>query len=104
MKLIRSNIKNIVKEALTNHPPLRDDDNELYIYVIEQLVPDAANYSGTELIRVAYKNYGVYFETVRRTRQLLQEKYESLRGEKYEERHRKRYEVRNELVGNGDSI
>ena len=84
MKIL--NIKNLVKEVLENYPETRDNDNVLLfrVWETENNMLDYYLYEG-------FKNMIIngelsHFESIRRTRQLLQSQYPELRGERYNKR------------------
>ena len=77
-------VAKLVEKALINHPEARNCDNYLYYVVCHELLEkiglniDRVSFSSALLNR---KAYGLPpFETVRRTRQKIQEHHPELRG------------------------
>ena len=79
----------IVEKILKEHPVTRDDDNKLFVWVCSELKPDVMGKPFGKVMFYAHDLGLPSFETIRRTRQKLQEKKTSLRGEKYEARQAK---------------
>jgi len=70
----------MVKDILIHYPIARDSDMYLYLRVVKKLNPTAADRPFSEVL-LNLENLGLpCFETVRRTRQKLQEKYPKLKG------------------------
>ena len=70
----------MVKDILIHYPIARDSDMYLYLRVVKRLNPTAADRPFSEAL-LNLDNLGLpCFETVRRTRQKLQEKYPKLKG------------------------
>lgn len=75
-------ISDIVREVLTDKPETRNSDTTLYLAVCERMNPDACRMSFSTVFEHR-KELGIpNMETVRRSRQNLQSKYESLRATK----------------------
>ena len=90
-------LKQRVKRLLTEQIETRDNDNLLIsqIWLDEGVPLESINFL------VKYSKGGfTSAESIRRTRQQLQEKHENLRGEKYNERQRRGEEVR-QTINNG---
>lgn len=82
------NITDLVKTILIQKPKTRDDDRYLLslVWAAKYGRTKLENDNGMELLK-AYVSGGLpSSESVRRTRQKLQEQFEELRGEKYQER------------------
>lgn len=70
----------LVKDILIKHPSARDSDMYLYLKVMERLNPAAIDKPFYEVI-LNLKALGLpCFETVRRSRQRVQEKFTDLKG------------------------
>lgn len=81
MKQIRQ-VAGIVQGILEKHPDTRNSDNLLFIKVVESIDSDLL-YKPMMDVLVHAKEYGIPpFESVRRSRQRLQEKFPELRGSK----------------------
>ena len=81
MKQIRQ-VTGIVRGILEKHPDTRNSDNLLFIKVVESIDSDLL-YKPMMDVLVHAKEYGIpAFESVRRSRQKLQEKFPELRGSK----------------------
>lgn len=79
MKNIRR-ASELVHKILTDCPDARNSDDALYRYVVEAINPDAAVGRFCDVF-IHRNEYGLPpFESVRRTRQKLQEKYPELRA------------------------
>lgn len=73
-----SKVEPVVKKILTEKPYTRDDDFVLIYEVYKELLPDLDNMSFKEVM-LNHKNYNLpYFESVRRTRPKLQNKFPEL--------------------------
>ena len=73
-------ISDIVKTVLREEPYTRESDTALYLAVCKRINPDACNMSFSTVFEHR-KELGIpNMETVRRSRQNLQSKYESLRA------------------------
>ena len=84
-------LKERVRQLLIEQPQTRDNDNLL----IAQIWLDEGVPSESVVFLVKYSRGGfTSAESIRRSRQKLQEAEESLRGETYHERQRKGEEVR----------
>lgn len=70
----------IVKHLLTNNPQTRNSDDYLYFKVCETIAPESISQKFWYVL-LNRKQYGLpAFESVRRTRQKLQETYPELAG------------------------
>lgn len=75
-------VESIVKEVLQEYEETRSDDFELITYVYDKINPNIKYYKFNEVM-LGHKELNIpYFETIRRTRQKLQAKYEELRPSK----------------------
>lgn len=73
-------ISEIVKKVLTEQPMTRNSDTSLYLAVCQEMNPDACRMSFSTVFEHR-KELGIpNMETVRRSRQNLQSKYEELRA------------------------
>ena len=92
MAIVSKKLGDIIKELIKRVPSLADDDNRLISNVhYTQLIQkgkDPETMSAKDYLSLLSK--GVFFstESIRRTRQKLQEQYPGLRGTKYKKRHR----------------
>ncbi len=75
----------MVKDILTHYPIARDSDTYLYLRVVKKLNPDCLNKPFVDVISNLSELGLPCFETVRRSRQKIQQDHPALRGsEKYE--------------------
>lgn len=73
-------ISDIVRQVLKEEPQTRNSDTSLYLAVCRRINPDACMMSFSSVFEHR-KELGIpNMETVRRSRQHLQEKYEELRA------------------------
>lgn len=80
-----TNTSAIVMDILTHYPIARDSDTYLYLRVVKKLNPDCLNKSFVDVISNLSELGLPCFETVRRSRQKIQQDHPALRGsEKYE--------------------
>ena len=100
MKQIRQ-VAGIVRGILEEHPDTRNSDNLLFIKVVESIDSDLL-YKPMMDVLVHAKEYGIPpFESVRRSRQKLQEKFPELRGSKEVEAGREEKEQHPEYAVTG---
>ena len=72
----------LVQRILLDYPDSRGSDDTLYKYVVEAIHPDAANMPFCQVL-LNRNEYGLPpYESVRRSRQKLQETYPMLRASK----------------------
>lgn len=91
------NAKEIVSHCLIKYPDLRDDDNRLMATIWSKQcggTSAVANYSAFEFLKLFASGKLLSPESIRRTRQKLQEVNPELRGASYSARHEKEAEVR----------
>jgi hypothetical protein len=100
----KNQVRDLVKILLTEKEETRD--NDMYLasaYWYRQLRTkgiDANAITGMQMLIYIknYKNTGlVSFESIRRSRQLIQEMHPELRGKEYEKRHATQEEVKQDL-------
>lgn len=83
------NTTDIVKHLLINEPATRNSDDLLYLKVCESINIVAVNVPFKEML-LKRREWGIPpFESVRRSRQKIQEKYPELSGNTSVEGHRK---------------
>ncbi len=83
------NTTNLVKRILINEPETRNSDDLLYLKVCEYINIVAVNMPFKDML-LKRKEWGIPpFESVRRSRQKVQEKYPELSGNANVEGHRK---------------
>lgn len=70
----------IVKNILTDYPQTRNSDNALYIKVVAAINPQANDRPFANVLSSLEELGLPCFETVRRTRQKLQEEFPNLRA------------------------
>lgn len=93
------NIKDTVRRILMNHPETRDDDNLLYLKVWAEQNP-ALRYPNTSFYGFAEDFLAERYadtESIRRTRQKLQEQHPELRGRKYRARQAASFTMQKEM-------
>lgn len=88
-----------VKKILEEHPDARDDDFKVIGYVVKELSPTAMTLTFGQALWNHNKLGLPNFETIRRTRQKLQQDNPDLRGTVYEERMRKQTEYKDMFTG-----
>lgn len=97
MKILR--YKEKIEELLLERQDVRDNDLYLYFWLCRRLGIDLTKITGFDLIRGMKRGEYPYFESVRRTRQKLQEECPLLRGKYWNQRHGKEdKEVQEELA------
>ena len=84
-----SYVKPLVKEVLENYPETRDDDNKLLFTVWETEKPNLKYCSYNKFKDMVISGELSHFESIRRNRQTLQNKYPYLQGKRYNIRHTK---------------
>lgn len=70
----------LIKELLIDNPETRDSDELLYVSVCRNISPESVNLPFAEVVLNGRERGIPSFETVRRTRQKIQESYPELRG------------------------
>lgn len=73
-------INNIVTNILFDFPEARDDDNILYIKVIDEILPGASQKTFADILTNLKKYKLPPFESVSRARRKVQELRKDLRG------------------------
>lgn len=89
--MFSNSLKEIIENLLHVRPAYRDDDRRLTAsvwakVVRKQLGLDINKISGFEFLTLYSQGELPHAESIRRTRQKLQENHPNLRGSKYEER------------------
>lgn len=87
-----TDLNELVKKILTDHPEARDDDFKVIGWVIQRISPNAMS---MRLSAVLWNHNALKipsFETVRRTRQKIQHDHPELRGQLYKKRMEKQDE------------
>jgi hypothetical protein len=79
--------KQKIASILLNHPKAMDDDNLLQALVWKGEMTGNPNISAMDFLRLYAAGSFTSPETIRRSRQKLQEEKEHLRGHKYKVRH-----------------
>jgi hypothetical protein len=79
-------IRKTVQDLLTNNPTTRDDDRKLIVEVWKLQKPDIMRIPGLQLIDFLLNKELAAPETIRRTRQKLQQHNPNLRGTSYKVR------------------
>lgn len=92
-------LSGLVKQILTEHKDSRDDDFKVIGYVVKTLNPEAMHLTFGQTLWNHSKLGLPNFETIRRTRQKLQQDNPDLRGTVYEERMRKQTEYKDMFTG-----
>jgi len=80
-------MKNKIEQLMLNYPKAMDDDNFLQALVWKGEMSANPNISAMDFLRLYAAGSFTAPETIRRTRQKLQEEKEYLRGKKYKIRH-----------------
>lgn len=88
-----------VRAILTLYPETRDNDNLLLLKVWETEDPELENKFYTYFSNMFLSGKLSHFESVRRTRQKLQQEYPHLRGKRYIERQTKQKEETEQELG-----
>jgi hypothetical protein len=81
------NKQKIASILMLNHPKSMDDDNLLQALVWKGEMAGNPNITAMDFLRLYSAGSFTSPETIRRTRQRLQEEYPHLRGNKYKVRH-----------------
>ena len=101
-------VKDRVASLLEEYPALRDDDNRLLAniwYQDAKAIKGSVNYqSARDFLQLVANGKLTNPESVRRGRQLLQEKNPHLRGKSYTERKRRASEVKSEIIEQKNNI
>ena len=94
------NVERKVRAALKDYPPCRDDDMQLFGYIILNNFGEGQvkQMSGWQMLGHIMHSRVPHFTSVLRCRQKLQELEPELRGEKYEKRHKRNAEVKDEII------
>lgn len=92
-------LNEIVKRILEEHPEARDDDFKVIGYVVKKMSPDAMKLNFGQVLWNHNKLGLPNFETIRRTRQKLQQDNPELRGNVYKERMEKQMEYIDKFSG-----
>lgn len=87
-----TDLNELVKKILTDHPEARDDDFKVIGYVIKALNPEAMQLTFGQALWNHSKLNLPSFESIRRTRQKIQHDHPELRGELYLKRMEKQTE------------
>lgn len=89
--MFNANTTDLVQAALEQRPDTRDDDKKLLGIIWTKLLgtDEVRTNSALWLIQKYVRGELPNAESIRRTRQKLQEEHEHLRGEKYKERQEK---------------
>ncbi len=97
-KLLKKH-KDIVKHWLVTHPPTRDSDTRLLANIWSHIVgvDQIDKITARQLMAKMVNGELPSSETIRRTRQKIQEQNPELRGKSYKERHSKASAMRNEI-------
>jgi hypothetical protein len=80
-------MKNKIEQLMLNYPKAMDDDNFLQALVWKGELGANPNMSAMDFLRMYAAGAFTAPETIRRSRQKLQEEKEYLRGQKYKVRH-----------------
>jgi len=98
MKIITEikDIKALITDLLTNYEHLRDSDTKLLANVWYKQLNDKS-ITAKEFLQIISNGGLVNTESVRRCRQLIQEKNPKLRGEKYKARFSESQEFRSKI-------
>lgn len=96
--LIKNQVLKNVKEILKEQPETRDSDIKLYeVLLRKRYGVKTKTLTVDALIKGLLKGTYPKWETVRRSRQLIQEKYPSLRGKTFRKRHKITKKVKEEI-------
>jgi len=101
MLFITPTMEQRIREIFTKFPETKDDDNKLTAEVFKQLISDhhvTVDHPIHLLLEMLSDGKLGAIETIRRTRQWLQEKHPELRGNRYDERHGLEKEFREQLT------
>lgn len=92
-------LKHKVHVLLLNHPELRDNDNALAIKIWSEQDPLVFDYftNSFHFVKLFTKGELIPFESIRRTRQKVQELYPAARGEFYGKRRKNIPDIINAL-------
>lgn len=96
MEYIKDTTINIVKDLITKHPHLRDNDNKLLANVWYQSVTPLQE-EWLDFLALIANGELPSSESIRRCRQKLQELNPKLRGELWDKRHKMQIQIKQEL-------
>lgn len=88
----------IIAEILKSYPESRDNDIRLFYLFLGKLNIDINKISGYEFLEKILIRKIPNFESIRRTRQKLQEHNPALRGELYFKRHQLKEQIKSEVI------
>lgn len=98
-KLTDTGLHERITRILEQREDLRDSDSRLitYVWFIEAREKgiELEKITGMDMLKLLRGDTFTSSESIRRSRQKVQEKYPSTRGKKYRQRHEKEKEVRN---------
>ena len=96
--------KELITKLLTEQPYIRDNDNVLIaeiwkneIFICSKQAPDVHRILGLDMLDYLRMGELTSPESIRRTRQKIQQENPALRGDKYNARHKGQEEVKQEL-------
>jgi hypothetical protein len=87
-----------IEQILREFQQARDSDASLYATLLRSLGFDINTKTALDLLKGMHEGDVPHFESVRRTRQKLQEEHPDLRGQRYEERQKKRRDIKSEII------
>ena len=92
-----------ITKILTEQPYIRDRDNSLIALVWQKEIANLENFdyeslSAKDLLLIFSCDLLTSPESIRRTRQKIQQENPNLRGEKYKARHKEQEQVKQELI------
>ena len=94
-----NNLEDKIKNILVKHPDTRDNDQMLVslMWTYHIGVERAKTMTAWELLTLFSRNKLPNFESIRRSRQKIQEHNKDLRGKKYDERHKLEGDVKEQI-------
>ena len=98
MKQKMTKVLDQVKDLLTNHPHLRDDDERLMATMwFKHMEEKLEEMSAFDLLKQLATSNLPSYESISRCRRKLQEECPELRGEKWDKRHKAQEDVKEDL-------
>lgn len=92
-----SHIAETVKSLMIKYPELKDDDKALIANVWYLEIPNITNMNAFDILQLYAKGQLTNSESIRRSRQKLQQENPELRGKVYEARHAEQEVVKDDL-------
>jgi len=107
-KLLSKRLYDYISRILITRLDLRDSDDKLIAHIwfkeASELGRDLEKTTGIEFLALIRDGYFTSSESIRRSRQKVQEEIPDTRGKKYSQRHKKAVEVRDLFASGGNNL